>query len=172
MKWAEMPGMPLFEGRIPEFVEFREVGLLFGAGITQMATMETQDFDRVDMPVVLLVDDNKDLLWLMSNFLERGGFMVHALDRAPTVDEVNTIAPVVVFLDVEIGSVNGMDTCLKIKGDPQLAKTPVFLVSSHAKDKLEQEAERCNADGYFQKPVEPGVLIDLAQRYAEKRNAA
>lgn len=137
-----------------------------------MEQMETRDFDQADMPTVLLVDDNTDLLWLMANFLKRGGFMVHTLEYAPTMEEVNSLAPAVVFLDVEIGKENGLDTCLSIKADPELSKTPVVLVSSHPKDVLRKEAAFCRADGFLQKPVEPGVLINLALRYAEKRNAA
>ena len=143
----------------------------FGRG-DAMEQMETSDFDRVDMPAVLLVDDNKDLLWLMANFLKRSGFIVHTLDHAPTVEQVNALAPVVVFLDVEIGKQNGTDTCLSIKEDPDLANTAVVLVSSHTKELLREEAKLCGADGYLQKPVEPGVLIDLANRYAEERSAA
>ena len=134
--------------------------------------METSDFDRVEMPTVLLVDDNKDLLWLMANFLKRSGFTVHTLEHAPTVEQVNALSPVVVFLDVEIGKQNGVETCVRIKEDPNLAHVPVVLVSSHAKEFLKQEAEMCGADGYLQKPVEPGMLIHLANQYAEARNAA
>ncbi len=153
------------------FVEKILRGPAFG-GTLWMEQMETLDFAHVDMPAVLLVDDNKDLLWLMANFLKRGGFMVHTLDHAPTVKEVGNFAPVVIFLDVEIGRQNGVDTCLSIKGDAKLARTPVVLVSSHTNVRLREEAARCGADGYLQKPVEPGVLIGLAQRYAEMYRAA
>ena len=137
-----------------------------------MEQMETSDFDRVEMPTVLLVDDNKDLLWLMSNFLKRGGFVVQTFDHAPTLDQIQEFAPVVVFLDIQIGKQNGLETCTRIKEDPNLAHLPVVLVSSHAKEFLKEEAKMCGADGYLQKPVEPGVLIQLANHYAEQRNAA
>jgi CheY-like chemotaxis protein len=118
-------------------------------------------------PAVLLVDDNRDLLWLMGNFLERNGFRVHARHHAPSLDEVDALAPVVVFLDVEIGDRNGTETCADIKGHPGLENTPVVLVSSHSEDQLRQEAAACRADGWLAKPVEPGTLIRIARGYAQ-----
>lgn len=139
-------------------------GPLFGPG-PRMAALA--DMERGVAPAVLLVDDNRDLLWLMGNFLERHGFRVHAWHRAPTAEEVDAMAPVVVFLDVEIGDRNGLETCAHIKGHPGLGETPVVLVSSHSQEQLRREATECRADGWLEKPVEPDTLIRLARGYAQ-----
>lgn len=118
---------------------------------------------------LMLVDDDKDLLWLMSQALKRRGFTVKAFDHAPSMAQVMEVRPSVIFLDVEIGSENGEDVCEKIKGEPGSSVVPVILVSSYPKEKLRETALRCGADGYLTKPFDLERMSQLAHHYGEGR---
>ncbi|MEO5584820.1 MAG: response regulator [Flavobacteriales bacterium] len=121
---------------------------------------------------LMLVDDDKDLLWLMSHALKRRGFIVKAFDHAPSIAQVKDVRPSVIFLDVDIGTESGEEVCGKIKGSADLSAYPVILLSSHPNDSLRKVASRCGADGYMTKPFDVERMSQLADHYAGLRPAA
>ncbi|MBX2982933.1 MAG: response regulator [Flavobacteriales bacterium] len=123
-------------------------------------------------PTVMVVDDDKDLLWLLHRVLVKEGLQVESFSSAPTMDMVNRIHPAVLFLDVEIGQESGEEVCGRIKRSKAVTRTPVILISSHSKDKLSAVAERCGADGYLTKPFDLHEMTRLAKLYVAARPAA
>lgn len=121
---------------------------------------------------LMLVDDDKDLLWLMSHALERRGFEVKAFDHAPSMAQVRDVHPSVIFLDVDIGAESGEDVCGKIKGKEGSAQVPVILISSHPTDRLRESALRCGADGYMTKPFDLECMSQVARHYSKDRPSA
>jgi CheY-like chemotaxis protein len=66
-----------------------------------------------------------------------------------------------VLLDLNLPKVTGMEVLEKIKTDPDLAMTPVIVVtnSDYKKDMI--ACYKMNADGYFQKPADFKKLVDF-----------
>lgn len=133
--------------------------------------MERAEIKRPDA-TLMLVDDDKDLLWLMSHALKRRGFDVKVFDHAPSMAQVRDAQPSVIFLDVDIGTESGEEVCGKIKKEPDSSFVPVILLSSHSKDILRETAGRCGADGYMTKPFDVERMSQLAHAYAGKKPAA
>ncbi len=132
--------------------------------------------ERKDRPketaTLMLVDNDKDLLWLMTHALQRRGFVVKAFDHAPTLAQVRSVRPSVIFLDVEIGEESGEEVCGKIKGGAEPSRVPVILISSHPMDRLRETALRCGADGYLAKPFDVEHMIRSVHQYAKERPLA
>ena len=129
--------------------------------------------DTTEVPsTIMWVDDDADLLWLMSRTLGRKGFDVRTTDHAPTCEQVLEAHPVVVFLDVDLGEENGVDVCRLIKRDERSASIPVVLVSAQPRERLKKSAASCGADGFITKPFDPGRIVHLAERYANQEHAA
>jgi len=121
---------------------------------------------------VMVVDDDRDLLWLLSRVLRKKGFNVQGFTSAPSMEMVKKIDPAVLFLDVEIGAESGEEVCGRIKHGTDGSKVPVILISSHAKERLRETARRCGADGYLTKPFDLRGMTMLAKYYAGHRPAA
>ncbi|MBZ0205474.1 MAG: response regulator [Flavobacteriales bacterium] len=117
---------------------------------------------------VMVVDDDRDLLWLLSRVLRKKGFHVQGFFSAPSVETVKKIDPAVLFLDVEIGGESGEVVCERIKHSTDLPKFPVILISSHAKERLRETAQRCGADGYLTKPFNLRGMAMLAKYYVSR----
>lgn len=133
--------------------------------------MEHKDTAK-DRATLMLVDDDKDMLWLMSHALKRRGFEVKAFDHAPSMAQVRDVHPTVIFLDLDIGTESGEEVCGKIKDAPNSLRVPVILLSSHPKEKLRETALRCGADGFMTKPFDVERMSQLVMRYAIERPAA
>lgn len=136
-----------------------------------LGAMERKDNTK-EATTLMLVDDDTDLLWLMSHALKRRGFQVRTFSHAPSLDQVRDIHPSVIFLDVDMGMESGEDVCGQIKGQADSARVPVILLSSHGMDRLKETALRCGADGYMTKPFDAERMTMLAHQYAKQRPAA
>ena len=121
---------------------------------------------------IMVVDDDKDLLWLLKRVLVKQGLDVQSFASAPTVEMVNAIHPAVLFLDVEIGAESGEEVCDRIKRSMAVPHIPVILISSYAKESLRERAKRCGADGYLTKPFDMQGMARLAKLYVAAQKAA
>ncbi|MBB3188121.1 hybrid sensor histidine kinase/response regulator transcription factor [Microbacter margulisiae] len=114
-----------------------------------------------NIPTVVVVDDDKDLLAYLR--LELGGsYHVEAFDSSKKA--WNVIAgglPDVVISDVMMTEMNGNELCAKIKTNSNTNHIPVILLSSMTKDDDVITGLDCGADVYLTKPFN----IDILKRH-------
>jgi CheY-like chemotaxis protein len=121
-----------------------------------------------DRPTVMLVDDDVDLLALMKVILEKEGFAVEARTEPPDWSDLRRTDPVVMFMDMGLGTADGAEVCSILKRHPQSAALPIILISGQERSQLQERAIASKADGYLSKPFNKRLLIDLAQHYARR----
>jgi CheY-like chemotaxis protein len=68
--------------------------------------------------------------------------------------------PDIVLADVVMPGKNGYEVCEAIKSDPDLAATPVLLLTGTFEAFDEDRAQRARADGHITKPFEAQALVD------------
>jgi DNA-binding response OmpR family regulator len=108
---------------------------------------------------LILVDDDLDLLCLMSLKLEREGFAVNVSHNGDKLAEIIEAAqPDAVLLDIQMKGINGGDICKKLKADDETRQLYVALVSST--QDIKEIAFSCGADSYFPKPVDIHLLAE------------
>jgi len=137
-----------------------------GTRIAGQHVMATND------PVIMVVDDERDFLELTRKLLKRHGYRVDARTRAPSWRELLHIDPALILMDVVLEGENGSDVCLAIKSHKRLTGLPIILVSGHGEDRLQQEVNRCNANGYLTKPIGKVLLLQLADHYVRQHQRA
>ncbi|MBN2831626.1 MAG: response regulator [Candidatus Omnitrophica bacterium] len=64
-----------------------------------------------------------------------------------------------VFLDLRLPILNGIQICGIIKSDNSLKDTPVIFFTASF-DSLDVKVEECGAQGYILKPFEPEQLLE------------
>lgn len=117
--------------------------------------------DASGLGKLIVVDDEPELLQIMSQVLKGAGFEVHPVsDPFQVSDLVATIHPDAVLTDIAMPGLTGMELLAKLKGiDPDL---PVILVSGHiTKDRL-LEAIDNGVFSVIEKPFEVNRLIACA----------
>jgi two-component system, OmpR family, response regulator RpaA len=74
--------------------------------------------------------------------------------------------PRLLFLDVVMPGLSGLEVCRRIRTDRDLDRTAIVIVSAHLDPDLEEELRHAGADRCLRKPFEPGdvvqALIDFA----------
>ena len=111
---------------------------------------------------VLAVDDNEDILALMSAIL--GNDQRYHLLLAKNGEEAVLVArrekPDVVFLDVLMPGMDGYEVCGILKGSPDTAHIKVIMLTALTQDFDHQRAIEAGADKYVPKPFSPKAILD------------
>jgi DNA-binding response OmpR family regulator len=98
----------------------------------------------------LLIDDDTDLLDLMTYALRREGYTVHcAVDGQQALERVRAEDPDIILLDVTLPKLNGFDVCRMIRRDWE---TPIMMLTAcNAEEDIVRGFE-VGADDYVSKP--------------------
>ena len=118
------------------------------------------------MKTILLVDDNREHLEVLTFLLEDEGFQVIALTTAVDIySVVEKFEPQLIFLDVMLDGENGMEICSRLKADPKIASIKIVLMTASLTfQKLHQIVAR--ADHYLPKPFDFDDVLRLANELA------
>jgi two-component system, OmpR family, alkaline phosphatase synthesis response regulator PhoP len=116
---------------------------------------------------LLIVDDEAHIRMLLEQTLEEledeGVEFLSAENGEEALKIIQEENPQLVFLDVMMPKMNGMEVCRRIKKD--LAMDGVFIILLTAKgqelDKL--KGQEVGADIYMTKPFDPEVILDKAR---------
>ena len=101
---------------------------------------------------ILIIDDDPDILDLLSYLLLAEGYQIIASLHGTEADMLQEILPDLVLLDIRLHGVvkAGARICLRIKTNIYTRNIPVILVS--AEPDIESIAKYCYADDYISKP--------------------
>jgi CheY-like chemotaxis protein len=116
---------------------------------------------------ILVVDDDPTILRLLQVNLEMEGHEVlTAGDGHEALVRLREGAPEVVLLDVMMPGLDGWQVCERIRADPDLATTPVVILSARAQQSDLERGAQAGADAYITKPFDPLELVELVERLA------
>jgi DNA-binding response OmpR family regulator len=108
------------------------------------------------MPRVLLIDDDRELLELLGDYLQRDGFSVTcATDGYSGLKAVLSDTPEIVVLDVMMPGTNGMQVLTQIR---TLSPVPVLMLTAKGDDNDRIMGLELGADDYVPKPCTPREL--------------
>jgi CheY-like chemotaxis protein len=111
---------------------------------------------------VLVVDDEKDILECLSDRLGATGYLVTVEHDGPAaLLRLQQRLPDVVFLDVEMPAMNGLEILRRIR--ETWADLPVIIMTSSASIPLAVEAMRYGATDYIAKPITTQDLLSIME---------
>jgi CheY-like chemotaxis protein len=121
--------------------------------------------DASEEQTVLLVDDNVDLLELLTNSLRYiGGFRVlNAPDGATGLEMALNERPDCIVIDVLMPGIDGFQLAHALRGDPETAAIPLVMLTALAQEENRLAGLLSGADRYLVKPVKIPDLIDAIE---------
>lgn len=109
---------------------------------------------------VLLVDDEPDLVELLSYSLEREGFRVCVgKDGVEGLEVAQKEKPDVIVLDVMMPNMDGIEVCERLREDAQLRLTPILMLTARTGEHDEIAGLEAGADDYLPKPISPKLFL-------------
>jgi two-component system chemotaxis response regulator CheY len=115
---------------------------------------------------VLVVDDDRFIRKLVTTTLEDvSEFDLHeAADGLEALELARDTEPAIVFLDVDMPGLNGIDTCRQLRSDPATRETTIVMLTASQGERTERLAEEAGADLFLTKPFSPLELLRLVDR--------
>src|SRR6478609_3044641 len=112
------------------------------------------------IPTVYFIDDSATMREVIKIAFRRENINVVAChDAATALVEIEAAKPDIVITDVIMPDKDGYDVCQHIKSHPELAKTPVILMSGVVNRAVAEKAFAVKADELLRKPFQPQDLI-------------
>ena len=109
---------------------------------------------------ILVVDDEKDLVDLISYNLEKNGFaVVKAYDGETALKQVRALSPHLMILDLMLPGIQGIDVCKRIRSDPEHAALPIIMLTAKGTEVDKVLGLEVGADDYVTKPFSVKELL-------------
>ena len=110
---------------------------------------------------ILLVDDDPDILELLSSRIKSWGLGVLTAENGEECVRVaRAEKPDLIFLDIVMPVMNGREACTVLKSDPQTSQIPVVFLTALAMPEHIEAGFRCGGAGYIVKPFKGGEIKD------------
>ena len=123
------------------------------------------------MPTTVLVCDDEDVLRaLVRATLDGGDYaIVEARDGDEALARALAERPDLILLDMMMPGRSGLDVLAELRRDPELAKTPVIMLTARTQASDREAADRAGANRYLAKPFSPLELASLVEECLEGR---
>ena len=123
-------------------------------------------------PLVLIADDFQDARDLYQEYLQfRGYVTITAADGVEAVEVAHARQPDVIFLDIRMPRMSGLEAMQELKAHPRLARVPIVALTAHA---LTAERARFLAKGFdavLSKPCPPERLVETIESFGLQPSA-
>jgi CheY-like chemotaxis protein len=112
---------------------------------------------------VLVVDDDPFVRKLIATTLEDvAEFDLHeAADGVEALEVARQSRPSLVFLDVDMPRLDGIDACRRLRAEEETTATTIVMLTAAHGDAVERQAEEAGADLFLTKPFSPLDLLRL-----------
>lgn len=114
----------------------------------------------MDKKKILVVDDEADILEIVQYNLEKGDFAVNTASNG--IEAIEIAAewnPDLILLDVMMPEMDGMETCMRLRGNAELENTVIAFLTARGEDYSQIAGFESGADDYITKPIKPRVLL-------------
>lgn len=131
-----------------------------------------EDFEKVKLLSVLVVDDLEPNRALLERRLEKFGYRTLSVDSGTAALRVlEQEKPDVILLDYMMPNMNGLEVLARIRKNRVTKDVPVIMVTARAEAEAVVEALDSGADDYVTKPIDFDVLRARMEAHIEKRKA-
>jgi chemosensory pili system protein ChpA (sensor histidine kinase/response regulator) len=110
---------------------------------------------------VMVVDDSLTVRRVTQRLLVREGYqVVLAKDGVDALEQLQTVVPDIMLVDIEMPRVDGFELVRSVRADARLAHIPIIIITSRTAAKHREMAMTMGIQGYFGKPFQEGVLLE------------
>lgn len=111
-----------------------------------------------DKPLVLVIDDNRDIREMVSELLNSEYNIITASNGSEGVKKAAKYVPDLVICDVMMPGMDGLECCRRLKEETVTSHIPVLMLTACSLDEQRVQGYDNGADGYLSKPFSSAVL--------------
>ena len=120
---------------------------------------------------ILLVDDEPDILEMLSYNFESKGYQVSTANNGfDAIKIAKKQNPDLILLDVMMPKLDGIETCIKLREIPKFAETIIIFLTARGEDFSEVAGFEAGADDYITKPIRPKAILARVKAILKRRS--
>jgi two-component system phosphate regulon response regulator PhoB len=114
----------------------------------------------VEQTTILVIEDEKDILELITFNLKNDGFnVITSIDGEEGLEKTRLYNPDLILLDIMLPGINGFQFCSSIRTSKKLKDIPVIILTALGDEKNIVKGLEKGADDYITKPFSNKVLL-------------
>jgi DNA-binding response OmpR family regulator len=108
----------------------------------------------------LVVEDDADIVELVTHYLEREGFSVESVgDGRSALERLRNTAYDLLILDVQLPGLDGLALCAEARRDKRTRAVPIVMLTARGDEADRVVGLEMGADDYVVKPFSPKELV-------------
>jgi len=122
---------------------------------------------------ILVVEDNARNRKLLRTILKYRGFeVVECDDGAPSLDLARRHNPVLILMDIELPTMDGITALGRLRADPDTKDIPVVAVTASVTPSEREKVVAAGFTAYVAKPIDVDKFGELVDRIVGKEEKA
>ena len=119
---------------------------------------------------ILLVDDEPDIIEILSFNLKQEGYNVFAASNGKqAIDKARKIKPHLIVMDIMMPVMDGIESCEHIRQDRTINDVSIMFLTARREDYSQLAAFDDGADDYVTKPVKPKIFISKVKAMLRRK---
>lgn len=120
--------------------------------------------------LIMVVDDSQTVRNIMALILNRAGYRsVRVTSAMEALHMLTEVTPDLIFLDITLPGMDGLDVCKIIKENPRTKQVPVIMLSGNNEVFDKVMGRLAGASDYITKPFEPEKILNCLQSFLGKK---
>jgi CheY-like chemotaxis protein len=150
-------------------------GLSGGHGIQKpipVAPVSQEGRAEDQAKVIMVVDDSQTVRNIMALILHRAGYRsIRVSSAMEALHTLTELIPDLIFLDITLPGMDGLDVCKIIKENPRTKQVPVIMLSGNNEVFDKVMGRLAGASDYITKPFEPEVILNCINSFLEQKKS-
>ncbi|MFZ6842802.1 Hpt domain-containing protein [Undibacterium sp. RuTC16W] len=118
---------------------------------------------------IMVVDDSLTVRRVTQRLLTREGYqVVLAKDGIDALEQLQSVTPDVMLVDIEMPRMDGFDLTRNVRSDARTSHIPIIMITSRTADKHRNYAQELGVNEYFGKPYREDDLLGAITRFVSK----
>ncbi|GGC82512.1 hybrid sensor histidine kinase/response regulator [Undibacterium terreum] len=120
--------------------------------------------------IVMVVDDSLTVRRVTQRLLSREGYqVVLAKDGIDALEQLQSVTPDVMLVDIEMPRMDGFDLTRNVRSDARTSHIPIIMITSRTADKHKNYAYELGVNEYFGKPYREDDLLEAITRFVGEK---
>jgi CheY-like chemotaxis protein len=122
--------------------------------------------------IIMVVDDSQTVRNIMALILHRAGYRsVRVASAMEALHTLRELIPDLIFLDITLPGMDGLDVCKIIKENPRTKQVPVIMLSGNNEVFDKVMGRLAGASDYITKPFEPEIILNCIRSFLGQKKS-
>ncbi len=118
------------------------------------------------MKRILVVEDNKANMYLISFILKESGYeVIEARSGEEGVELAVKEKPDLVIMDIQLPGIDGLEATKRIRESEANEELPIIVLTSYAMAGDKEKALKASCTEYIEKPINPETFMAEIEKY-------